>query len=105
MERQAQKELENARKAAEAEERDAQASWSVGANKKGLAKAEAAEQQALEKARKAKEKADLLAQDEAEISGIVTKKKPVKKKKDGDLDLLNAALASQVSLIFVVLSI
>lgn len=65
--------------------------WEVGAkdNSKSLANAE----KEAEKARKAKEKADLEAQENASMGGSSVKK--TKKKGKDDFDLLNAALAKQ----------
>ncbi|OEU16299.1 hypothetical protein FRACYDRAFT_268954 [Fragilariopsis cylindrus CCMP1102] len=90
-------------KSAAERENDAQADWSKGANNKGASKAEAAAAKADELARKKKEKADLLAEEEANLGpgGKVAKKVPTlsknkggKKKKNNDLSFLEDALVS-----------
>ena len=90
-------------KSAAERENDAQADWSKGANNKGASKAEAAAAKADEAARKKKEKADLLAEEEANLGpgGKVAKKVPTlsknkggKKKKNNDLSFLEDALVS-----------
>jgi hypothetical protein len=90
-------------KSAAERENDAQADWSKGANNKGASKAEAAAAKADEVARKKKEKADLLAEEEANLGpgGKVAKKVPTlsknkggKKKKNNDLSFLEDALVS-----------
>jgi hypothetical protein len=90
-------------KSAAERENDAQADWSKGANNKGASKAEAAAAKADEAARKKKEKADLLAEEDANLGsgGKVVKKVPTlsknkggKKKKNNDLSFLEDALVS-----------
>ena len=85
-------EAAKAQKDAEAAERAAAADWNVGA-KDSKKEREAAEKE-MEKARKAAELRELMAQEEADISGIVIKKKTSKKKKDDDFAMLNAALSA-----------
>lgn len=67
--------------------------WAIGA--KDSKKQKEAEDREAEKQRKAKEKADLLAAEEAGLGGIKRVGKPAKKKGPDDLKFLQAALASQ----------
>lgn len=97
--RAAANEAEKAAREAEQEELRQQTIWAVGSDKKGAKKQQSAQNKAEEQARKAKEKADLLAAEEEATSGIKREKpnKPAKggaKKKD-NFDALQAALASR----------
>lgn len=90
LEKKAVNEDAKAAKAAADKEREDEAQWAVGA-KKGK---DDEDKEAL-KRQKAAEKAALLAQEEAELSGITRVAKPTKKKGKDDLDFLKQALAQQ----------
>jgi hypothetical protein len=69
--------------------------WDEGANLRGKSKKVAADSKADEQVKKKQEMAELLAADEADISGTVFKVKKVKKAKGkDDFDKLNEALAA-----------
>lgn len=87
-------------KAAAQKEKELQAEWNQGANVRGAARAESAAHKADEAARKRREKAALLAEEEADMgSGGKPKKTPTLskgkgKKKGNDLSLLEDALVT-----------
>ncbi len=86
-------------KAAADREREAQAEWAKGANNRSQARSEDAAAKADEVARKKREKAALLAEEEGTLgSGGKAKKTPTlskaKGKKNNDLSLLENALVS-----------
>lgn len=85
-------------KAAAEREKQLQAEWSKGANNKGAARSQAAAEKADELARKKREKAALLAEEEANMGSGKVKKVPTLskkgKKKKNDLSLLEDALVS-----------
>jgi hypothetical protein len=77
-------------------EKEAESSWSQGANLKGQKKSETEANKADEAARKRQEKAALLAEEEESNSTVKTKKTPTLsnkgKKKKNDMSLLEDAL-------------